>query len=163
MFSTEKTDWFCKKINKLKDDMFAISVCILKNRDDAEDAIQNTLLITYEHLDELKSPNKFKPWIIKILTRECYKIYNKKIYHLDIDEVNCADEKNFDIETKISLWNIIQSLNTNYRTVIMLFYFEDMSISDIANALDISEDNAKKRLSRARAALKKLISEDGII
>ena len=56
----------------------------------------------------------------------------------------------------------ILKLPEHMREVILLFYYEDMSVREIAKAIGISEDNVKKRLSRGRQRLRLELSEDGL-
>lgn len=160
MTEDAKNKWFCRKVSELKNGMYSVAIGILKNEADADDALQNTLIASYEHLDQLKFTEKFKPWIYRILTNECYRIINNRRYDTDIDEIVCAADNKQDYETKETLWSIVNSLELNYRTVIILFYYENMSIKDIAKTLDISTDNVKQRLSRARTKLKSLLNQE---
>lgn len=163
MTNAHKTEWFCFQIDKLKNSMYLTSMSILKNKEDAEDAIQNTLLISYNHLDDLKLFDKFKPWILKILTNECYKILKKRTYNLDIDAengINIPSVSDSVQDETSTIWESILLLELKYRTVIILYYYEDMSIKNISKTLDISVDNAKKRLSRARKMLKTILEKE---
>jgi len=160
MTEDAKNKWFCRKVSELKNGMYSVAIGILKNEADADDALQNTLIASYKHLDQLKFAEKFKPWIYKILTNECYRIINNRKYDDNIDEIDCATHSKQDYETKETLWSIVNSLELNYRTVIILFYYENMSIKDIANTLNISTDNVKQRLSRARTKLKSLLNQE---
>lgn len=160
MTEDAKNKWFCRKVSELKNGMYSVAIGILRNEADADDALQNALIASYQHLDQLKFTEKFKPWIYKILTNECYRIINNRRYDADINEIDCAADNTQDYETKETLWSIINSLELNYRIVIILFYYEDMSIKDIAKTLNISNDNVKQRLSRARTKLKLLLSQE---
>ncbi len=160
MTEDAKNKWFCRKVSELKNGMYSVAIGILKNEADADDALQNTLIASYKHLDQLKSTEKFKPWIYRILTNECYRIINNRKYDANIDEIGCAAYNKQDYETKQTLWSIVNSLELNYRTVIILFYYENMSIKDIAKTLNISTDNVKQRLSRARTKLKSLLNQE---
>ena len=134
--------------------MYGLAVGILKNSEDAEDAIQNALIQAYEHLDDLSVLEKFRPWLMRILANECYRIMKKRKYYFDIDETyDIADDKIM-FEEQLELWHMIQSLKPAYRTAIMLYYYEGLSIRDMSELLQISEDNVKQRLSRARKQLK---------
>ncbi len=132
---------------------------MLRNKDDAEDAIQNTLLLAFEHLDYLRRTEKMKPWIMKILIRECYRIASERKYTSDIENEeitvpdNASDENSY-------IWDVVCSMSDNYRTVILLYYREGFSVREISHILEISEANVKKRLSRAREKLKAVLEEE---
>ena len=153
--------WFSRKTAELANGMYVLAVSILKNEADAEDAIQNALLLAYRNLDKLRMFDKFKPWLFKILTNECYKIINARKYSDDIENISLeAGESCLETETKMTLWETIKSLPEDYRTVMVLFYYEDMKITEIASVLNVSEDTVKKRLSRAREKLRRLLDEE---
>ena len=160
MLDEMKSKWFCSQAGALKNCMYALAMGILKNEADAEDAIQNTLLSAYAHLDELRLFEKFKPWILKILTRECCRIAESRTYPVDPDELSLADESIPDPDTKVSVWDAVSRLEDGYREVILLFYYENLSTREIAGILNLSEDNVRKRLSRARAALKTFLDKE---
>lgn len=159
-----RTAWFSRKAGDLKQGMYVLAVSILKNETDVEDAMQNALMQAYQHLDELRIFDKFKPWLFKILTNECYRIIRERRYEEDIDEIAVPSlRQDTDSETKVFLWETVQSLPEDYRTVIILFYYEDMRISDIAQVLGTSADTIKKRLSRAREKLRGLLDKEDFV
>lgn len=160
MLDKWKKDWFVRRVQELKNPMYALAVGILKNQEDAEDAIQNALILAYEHMDDLSMLEKFKPWMMRILANECYRIMKKRRIYTDIDEAyDIADEKSA-FEDQVTLWELVQSLKEEYRAVILLFYYEGMSIREISGILEISEDNVKKRLSRARGKLRTFLMKE---
>ena len=79
--------WFSRNVEELKQPMYGLAIGIMKNREDAEDAMQNALILAYEHLDELSMMEKFRPWIMRILTNECFRMLKKRRYHTDIEEM----------------------------------------------------------------------------
>lgn len=73
-----KKDLFCDYILKYQTDLFRYAKSIVGNQADGEDAVSETILKAYEKIDQLRSKRKFKPWIFKILTNECYAILRKR-------------------------------------------------------------------------------------
>lgn len=151
--------WFSQKASQVKEGLYVYAVGILKNNEDAEDALQNTLLKAYEHMGDLRFADKFKPWIYRIMTNECYKILNGRKYTEDIDGLEVAQESGTSIEDQLTLWEAVNKLKLEYRKVVILFYYEGMSVKSIANVLEIKEAAVKKRLSRAREMLKGYVGE----
>ncbi len=155
---------FCKKVDELKNSMYAVSMGILRNESDAEDAIQNTVLSAYRFFDTLSVFEKFKPWILKILTIECYKILKKKRESLSYsDELNntvSGNDSYSEIDTRLVVWNAVCSLEEIYRIPVILFYYENLSIKDIGNITNENQNVVKKRLQRAREKLKEKLKED---
>ena len=104
-----------------------------------------------------------KPWILKILARECYNIINRRQYHVDLNEIPQTAAPTEDLDTKNSLWAAVSRLQTSHREVIILYYYEDLSTKEIARILNISQESVRQRLSRARAALRILLDKEDFL
>ena len=158
----EKTAWFCQKISQLKNSMYITAIGIVRNKEDAEDAMQNALMQGYDHLEDLRFFEKIKPWIFKILVNECYKILKMRTYTLDIEEIEVPAQEDAG-EQKTVLWESVLALEMTYRTVIILYYYENMSVKDIAKVLGLTADAVKQRLSRARKMLREILESEAIL
>ena len=142
--------------------MYRVAFGILKNEDEIYDAISNTTVIVFEKISTLKKEDYFKTWLTRILINECYKIYNqnKKVIYLE----NCTPEtlNSFQITEKDSLEeldtkNLIKNLSKDLKETVMLYYFEDFSVKEIAKILNIPDGTVKSRLSNARKELEKIL------
>ena len=158
----EKTAWFCQKISQLKNSMYITAIGIVRNKEDAEDAMQNALMQGYDHLEDLRFFEKIKPWIFKILVNECYKILKMRTYTLDIEEIEVPAQEDAG-EQKTVLWESVLALEMKYRTVIILYYYENMSVKDIAKVLGLTADAVKQRLSRERKMLREILESEAIL
>ncbi len=158
----EKTAWFCQKISQLKNSMYVTAIGILRNKEDAEDAIQNALMQGYDHLDDLRFFDKIKPWILRILVNECYKILKKRMYTVDIEELEVSSGEDT-IEQKTILWESVLALEMKYRTAIILYYYENMPVKDMAKVLGITVDAVKQRLFRARKMLREILESEAVL
>ena len=126
--------------NKIK--MYKTAKAILKNEDDVCDAIQEALMSAYKNISKLNNNAFFSTWLIRILINKCYDICNKNKNRavVDIDETN-------DEELRV------------YDTV--MYYYDDLSVKEISQIMNIPEGTVKSRLSRARAKLYDIISKEG--
>lgn len=158
---TEKirTERFCSAVFEMKGEMYAVAVSLLKNKEDAEDAVQQTLYKAYERLDTLRFSEKFRPWIMKILTNECYAVIRGRKQTLPSENMEELPDRDSETEEKITLWETVSRLKIEQRTVVLLFYYQDLPIKEISKVLGISEDTVKKRLSRARDTLRQSLEE----
>lgn len=138
--------------------MYRVAFGILKNEDEIYDAISNTTIIVFEKIGTLKKEELFKTWLTRILINECYKIYNqsKKVIYLE----NCTAESlgNLQYMEKDRLEeqdarDLLNNLSKDLKETVMLYYFEDFSVKEVANILNIPEGTVKSRLSRARKDL----------
>lgn len=157
-------EWFTESVLNCQTGLYNLAFGILKNEEDAKDAIQDTLYKAYDKLDSLKNTKKFKPWIMKILTNSAYEILRKRKDTVCIDEqFSIAAPEETDVNIKLTLWDAVQLLELQNRTVIVLFYYEDLSIKEISRITDLKPDAVKKRLSRARGQLKYLLEEKEVV
>ena len=149
-------NWFCDNIKNLENGMYRLSYSILKNEEDAQDAVQEAIYNAYKKLETLKDKRKFKSWIYKIVTNTSFEILRNKKNYIDIEQENIAAEK-IDIDTNLTLWKAVQGLEQPYRTTITLFYYEDMSIKEISEITGSKVDAITKQLSRGRDKIKEVI------
>lgn len=147
------------EINKLSIYRFAKN--ILKNDVDTEDVVSEAILKAYKNKSKLKEINSFKSWIMRIVVNECYDLIkrnNKFDLTNDVDTLNLVHNDNYEI----SLREIVKQLNYEYSSVITLYYYEDMSIKEISEVLEIAEGTVKSRLNRAKEKLKVLLEHEEV-
>ena len=146
---------FSKLVLESEQTLYRISMSMLKNEADCEDAVQTAILTAYEKLSSLKKEEYFRTWLVRILINVCNKHLGRrgKIINLDDNEYTAepsvpSHDKN--VELKIALENLPQK----FRQVIVLFYIEGFSVTNIKNILGIPEGTVKSRLSKGRSLLK---------
>ncbi|MEH7389218.1 sigma-70 family RNA polymerase sigma factor [Bacillus sp. JJ1503] len=150
---------FIRLIRNCESSLYRVAKGILKEELDCADAIQETILKSYHSISKLKNPAYFKTWLIRILINECNDMLKKKQKSLSYNNMeNLAEPQKAENEFD-ELRAAISKLNENYRTVVVLFYFEDCSIKDIAQVLNIREGTVKSRLNRARAMLANYLNQ----
>lgn len=150
-------------INTYGDMIFRIAFSITKNKPDADDIFQEVFLkyIKYKDKYEFKNEEHLKRWLIKVCIN-CGKDsvsseWNKNSSIDDDDNpIDIPDSGNLDTNSEISLdlKNALNSIPAKYRTVIYLYYFEQLSTNDIAKAMGSTVPAIRITLSRARNALK---------
>lgn len=153
-------EWFCNQVKQCQDGLYRLALCMLQNHQDAEDVLQDTILTAYEKLYSLRDPSKFKPWIMRILSNISNEMLrkNKNILSMNnIDEQIPFDGK--DICISLSLWDAVKSLDKPYQSVVVLFYYEDMTIKEISTVTGLSQAAVKTRLTRARHQLKIILDK----
>ena len=156
---TEK-DWFCHQVRSCQNGLYHLAISILKNESDAQDAVQEALFKAYDHLGELKQKDKFKPWLMRILSNVAYGMLRGRKITMDLNAWEELPQNNtLDIHTKITLWDTVQALPAGYRIVIVLYYYENLTIKEIGGITGLTPATVKKRLSRAREQLKAVLKE----
>lgn len=155
-----KNEQFGKLVRLCIPDMYRLAAGILQNRQDAEDAVGEAVLRAYEHIGKLRNTEKFKAWIMQITANEARKIYNqrKRIFPSgSLEELLPLFE-----DERHELWDVVMKLDVVFREVIILFYYDRLSIREIGQALGIKEGTVKSRLSRGKNQLREMLGkQDG--
>lgn len=148
---------FAKKVLEMEDVLFHISYGILKNVPDCEDVIQEAILKAYEGRTQLKNPQYFKTWLVRIVINESYSFIRKKKKDLAFCEAVINDETTSNVfikEEYFELHESMKKLAEKERICVQLFYMEGYSVKEIAQIFHIPEGTVKSRLNRARKQLK---------
>ena len=151
---------FCAGIVDCQETMFRAAKAILQNDQDAEDAVQEAICTAFARRDSLREMDKFRPWVLRILTNKCYDACRRRRNTVDLEaagEVPAAT--GLDTAERLSLWQAVMSLSDDLRATVTLFYYDGMSVREIGDILGISEAAVKTRLRRGRERLRLLLDE----
>ena len=153
-------DTFCRLVRQNEKAMYSVSFSILSNESDAADAISEALYRAYKNLDTLKNEYAFKPWILRIVRNCAVELVrsNKNLLSIDDVEVEESSGEN-DIVTALTLRKAVEQLKQPYKEVVVLYYYEDLSIAQISKITGASVVTAKQHLSRARKMLRDMLME----
>ena len=146
---------FCECVRRHRDDLYILALAILKNEADAEDAVSNAILEAYEHVGQLRRFQKFKPWMLTITKNEALKLRKKRLY-LPGNETVEALSKSVRVQYD-EMWDVLQQMKEEYRIVVVLFYYQELTLVEIAHVLDIPVGTVKSRLSRGKAQLREML------
>lgn len=149
---------FIELIEANKLPLYRLAKGIVKNEHDIQDAVNESILKAFENLGKLKNREFFKPWLMRILVNECYALL-KRQKKVKLEENMTIYDLYYEENNQHELMDEIDKLELEFRTVLILFYYEDMSIKSISEVLNISQGTIKSRLSRAKAKLKVILDE----
>ncbi|CAH2717352.1 hypothetical protein BACCIP111895_04544 [Neobacillus rhizosphaerae] len=140
------------------DQLFRTAYLYVRNREDALDVVQETSYKAFLSISQLKNEEFFLTWLTKILINCCYDILKKNKREILIENMieQVSDKKEMRIES-LDLLEAVNQLNEKYKTVIILFYFQDLPISEVARVINIPENTVKTYLSRGKEQIKKLL------
>lgn len=163
----ENRDILQRKINEYSDMLYKLALLQLRNRQDAEDVVQETFYQLIRTKKEFESPEHEKAWLIRVTMNGCKRIWRSAWRrHTDpMPEREPAAEDSIEQETlkreqKRELLDAVMKLPRKYREVIHLFYFQELSVSDICLVMDRKESTVTSQLTRGRALLKKRLREE---
>lgn len=159
---------FYSLVTQQEGKMYRIAYTYLRNEDDALEAVQEATCRAYVRVRRLREPSFFVSWLIRILMNYC------------ADEVKKRDRRNgrkYKLATtatdqdlvsgesilleRLLLESAVEELDANYRTVIQLKYYHDMTITEIARTLKKPEGTIKTWLHKALGGLRQRLDKDG--
>lgn len=139
--------------------LYKTAFLYVKNEADALDAVQECVTRAMIGIEKLKEPQHFKTWITRILIN-CIWQDKKKAPTIPLDEYMEKGTTDYLIEEKVDLYDAIDSLKEQYKTAVILFYFQELKIKEIAQVMDIPEGSVKADLYRAKKQLHKWLTDD---
>ncbi len=149
---------------ELQKDMYKIALSKTGNNEDALDAIQETIVITYKNMRKIKSKSSVKYWIIRVLINECYKIHNRQ---KKSNVVSMQDNKYYEtipydkvseiniIDSNIRFYELLNCLNEKQKVIMILYYENQYTTKEISELLKIKENTIKSIIKRAKSKIKK--------
>ncbi len=157
--------------NEYKNKVYFFALRYVKSTGTAEDMTSETFVTAFENIQALRQNESFVGWLYTICYNKCIHYIKEETKTeridddnaLDTSEINDAvmlpDDYAVNEQTKVQLREMIDSLDTKSRSAIIMYYYDELSIKDIAKAQGISENAADLRLFRARKKLKKQIEK----
>lgn len=139
--------------------LYKTAFLYVKNEADSLDAVQECVTRGMLGIEKLKEPRHFKTWITKILIN-CIRQDKKRAQTISLDEYLETGVENYMIEEKVDLYDAIDSLKDQYKTVVILFYFQELKIREIAQIMDIPEGSVKASLYRAKKQLRSQLTDN---
>lgn len=150
---------FQAKALQLERLMFHVSWSMLGREPDCADAVQEALTRAWQRRSSLRNPEKFKPWLMRILVNTCNDILRRQSRQTLLADEELLSQEDTPSDP-LSVREAIECLKPEWRTVILLHYLEGCSVSEIAQMLQIPQGTVKSRLMYARKRLCALMKED---
>lgn len=146
-------------IEKYRHHLFAAAFSVCKNREDAEDAVQDAFLKYHTTEKEFETEQHIRAWLLRVAINLA-KNANLTFWRRNTVPLEAYIETlEFQAPEDRELLRQVLSLPEKYRLVIHLYYYEDYSIREIGEILRLTESNVKVRLNRGRKLLKETLEE----
>lgn len=143
---------------KFKSMVTGICYTYTKNISDTEDLVQDIFMKLYTVKQDFQSVDHLKHWLIRVSINESRNYvksaWKKRLVFSNDMIANTRAVDGEDIDNILKVFNMVHKLPTKYKEVIILYYYEDLQIKEISQILGISENSIKKRLERARTAIR---------
>lgn len=141
-----------------KDYIFRTSLLYLKDYHLAEDCTQNVLIKIYRKIHTFKGKSSLKTWITGICINTCKDMLKKRRYVQSIDET--IPDKSADFESLISVTEAVMSLPLQIREVVILYYYREFTMKEVAQITHTKISNVEYRIRRAKTLLKEKLGDD---
>ncbi len=158
-----KVNDYAMLVNKYKDMVFTLSLSLLQQKEEAEDVSQDIFVKVFKSLHKFQNRSKFSTWLYRIAYNECIsRLRKKKEKLVSIQEIensclteiqNSEDNWKYKENRRNELKKALQKLPEPDRTIILLHYYEALSIEEIALITALTKSNVKIRLFRTRKKL----------
>jgi RNA polymerase sigma-70 factor (ECF subfamily) len=157
-------------IRRYNQRLYRVTRSILLDPDESEDVIQETYVRAFEHLARFEGRALFSTWLTKIAVYEALNRMKERSRRRTLDStleqaselsdlMPNPEQERLASETRAIIEDAIDRLPASYRSVFVMRWLEDMSTSETAQCLDLSEENVKTRLLRARRMLRRSLCE----
>ena len=151
-------------INEYQRNLFAAAFSICKNAEDANDVVQETFIQYYTSKKEFEDEQHLKAWLIRVAINKSKDItrsfWRRNKVNLPPEELPEKSLESCMYPAEMRLFDEVMRLPEKTRIVIHLYYYEDMSVREIAHILMSTEGAVKMRLSRGRNMLKASLQEE---
>lgn len=165
----DKEDLIDEIMNKYGQEVLQLVYSYVNNKEVAEDLTQDIFVKCYKSLHTYKGNSNLKTWLWRIAINHCKDYlkswYNKKVIVTEDDFTYMESQKESVEQIVIQsaedsrLASALMNLPIKYREVIYLFYYEELSIKEIAIVIDVKENTIKTRMKKAKELLKKGLEE----
>lgn len=144
---------FIQLMEQQKEMMKRVAFGFFRNEEDAADAIQETMLNAFEHLGDLRKPEYFRTWLIRILLNNCTRIYNSNKKYVS-GEGDLWEKESISDGT-VEFLELLYSIPEDSRIFFQLYYGEKFTTREIARSLGMKENTVKSKLLRGRKQLER--------
>jgi RNA polymerase sigma-70 factor, ECF subfamily len=152
-------------------DVYCMALSILDDPADADDATQEVFLSALRGLDSFRGNSSLKTWLLSITINVCRSRLKRlksrgrlqqilqSLFHLRGEQA-CPEDEVMESESDAALWRAVHNLDGKHRIPIVLRYYHDLPVADIAKILEIPPGTVHSRLNHAREQLRALLKEE---
>lgn len=157
---TEKILTRC--ITENKENVYRLAYSYVKNKEDALDIVQDSIYKAMTRMDLLKDPAAVKSWFYRIVVNTSLDFLRrtKKVQAMEPEVIETYSPAAEDVYSDMDLKRTLEDLPTKYRAVIVLRYFEDMKINEVAEVLNENTNTIKTRLYQALQLLRVKLNDE---
>jgi RNA polymerase sigma factor (sigma-70 family) len=156
-------------VDEYRDMVYTLCLRMLGNEEDARDTAQEVFIKAFRSISGFQERSKFSTWIYRITYNQCISEIRKKVKVIDLvdeipdEEVNEGDVSGLEMismeERKRYLQMAIEALPETDAVVVTLFYYDELSLEEIAEVTELTSSNIRIKLHRSRKRMYRVLSE----
>lgn len=165
------TNAFSILVDRYKDLVYTLAIRMVKHKEEAEEITQDTFIKAYKSLHRFKGDSKFSTWIYRVAYNTCLDVIKKNKKHqsnVPIDEYTEHEVKTIDNaldimeakERSALIKNCIEKLPSEDAFLMTLYYYEELSLDEIADITSLKANNVKVKLFRSRKKLASILKQE---
>lgn len=155
-------DTFMTLINQYKEELYRTAYAYVRDQELALDIVQETVCKAFVSINKLREPKYFKTWLIKIAKNTATDLYkkNQKVICMEQDQLLNKLGGEEDNNEKLYLFEAIDTLQDKHKDVIILKYFDDLTVQEISKVLDMPLGTVKTYLNKGLTALRAYMKKE---
>ncbi len=151
---------FTRAVEQHQNMVYRLALHILCSHQDAEDGVQEVFLRLFREKKDFESEEHLRRWLLRVTVNVCRNMLKSPWRRRRVALEELGEPPAFDRTEDGALYAAVMALPEKYRTVLDLFYYEELSTAEIAGLLRISSTAVTTRLTRAREKLKRQLGEE---
>lgn len=157
-----KNDEYICAVKRNSNRLYLIAISFTKSHHAAEDIVQDTFVKLWNGDKDFTDNEHIDKWLTAVCVNKSKDYVKASFFRKNTDLDDAMDLYTFDSADSMDIFNAVMSLPQKERTVIHLFYYEDMPVKEIAELIKAKESTVRTRLARAREKLKTILGDDWI-
>jgi RNA polymerase sigma-70 factor, ECF subfamily len=153
---------YAQLVDRLLPALHGLAFRILRDRDNADDAVQEALVAAWRDLPALRDPSRFEAWLHRLLVRACSRERARSTRRAYVDvsaaeDTHGSDRSAENLADRDEIERAFRSLSVDHRAIVVLARYHDLSTREIAELLGIPEGTVGSRLHNAQRVLRQVI------
>lgn len=151
---------FSAAVERYQTMVYRTALHAMGNAQDADDAVQEVFLRLFQHKGTLDGEEHLRRWLLRVTVNYCRDLLRSPWRKRRVSMEELPETPVFDRPEQAALYREVMALPEHYRTVLNLFYYEELGVREIGELLGVGTSTVTTRLARARKELKKRLGED---
>lgn len=143
---------------------FRTALLMTQSRDSAQEAVQEALIEVFRSLARFRPGSPFRPWFLKIVTYRALNQHRRTQNLVTMDDAPELSAENgnperdlLHAEQRNAIWQAVQEMDPEHRAVVVLYYYQELPVAEVAAMLDIPAGTVKSRLHAARRQIQRAL------